>query len=140
LLRDQKIDNYNREVLIRIQEKLFEAEAILAADNEKLLEGLPKIQENDIVFLEKEIDKMNKNLPELISFILPGGHQTVSFCHVARTICRRAERLTIKLAESYKIDNMIIKYLNRLSDYLFILARKFAMDLNAEEIAWKPND
>ncbi|MFC2100557.1 cob(I)yrinic acid a,c-diamide adenosyltransferase [Bacteroidota bacterium] len=138
LLRDQDIDKNSKDVLIKIQEELFEAEAILAADSEKSVEGIPRIKEDDIIFLEKEIDKMNLDLPELTSFILPGGHQTVSLCHVVRTICRRAERLTIKLAETYEIDDLIIKYLNRLSDYFFILARKFTQDYNSNEITWKP--
>ncbi len=81
---------------------------------------------------------MEKELPALTSFILPGGHTTVSYCHITRTICRRAERLTIKLSEKYRIDGLIIKYLNRLSDYFFVLARKLSNDLNAEEKLWKP--
>ena len=81
---------------------------------------------------------MNDQLPELKSFILPGGHPVVSYCHISRTICRRAERLVIKLADDYTVDEVIIRFLNRLSDYLFVLARKLSKDFGAEEIPWKP--
>ena len=88
--------------------------------------------------LEKEIDKMNEQLPELTAFILPGGHPTVSYCHIARTVCRRAERLTIRMNEEFHTDKLNIQYLNRLSDYLFVLARKFSQDLGISESLWKP--
>ena len=88
--------------------------------------------------VEKEIDEMEAHLPPLTSFILPGGHQTVSFCHVARNICRRSERLAIKVQEQYKHSIKVNQYLNRLSDYLFVLSRKLSTDLNAKEIAWRP--
>ena len=102
------------------------------------IERLPKLPENAVTLLEQEIDKMNEDLPVLKSFILPGGHPIVSYCHVSRTICRRAERLVIKLAEKYEFDEIIIRFLNRLSDYLFVLARKSGYDLGAKEIPWKP--
>jgi cob(I)alamin adenosyltransferase len=98
---------------------------------------LPEIREEDILLLENEIDKMNEVLSPLTNFVLPGGHTTVSYCHIARTVCRRAERLTIKLAQSYRVDDLVIKYLNRLSDYLFVLSRKLTKDLNATETHWK---
>ncbi len=138
LLRDQDIDNYYKEILLIIQNRLFVIESLLAADSEESAANLPKIEKSDITLLEKEIDKMEEALPVLTSFILPGGHTTVSYCHITRTICRRAERLTIKLSEKYQIDELIIKYLNRLSDYFFVLARKLSNDLNVEEILWKP--
>jgi cob(I)alamin adenosyltransferase len=138
LLRDQNIDNHYKDILLIIQNRLFVIESLLAADSEESAEKLPKIEDTDIELLEKEIDVMEKELPALTSFILPGGHTTVSYCHITRTICRRAERLTIKLSEKYRIDGLIIKYLNRLSDYFFVLARKLSNDLNAEEILWKP--
>jgi cob(I)alamin adenosyltransferase len=84
------------------------------------------------------MDKMNETLPEMRSFVLPGGHTTVSYCHIARCVCRRAERLTIHLSENSFVADPVIKYLNRLSDYLFVLSRKLSHDLNAEEIPWKP--
>jgi len=139
LIRDQDIDVHYKDVLIEIQNKLFTAEAFIAADKPENTVGLPKITEEDILFLESEIDNMNEYLPELKSFILPGGHSTVSYCHIARTICRRAERLTIKLIDKYKIDQIIVKYLNRLSDYLFVLSRKLSNDLDASETPWKPH-
>ena len=99
---------------------------------------LPEIKDEDITCLELEMDSMNEELPELRSFILPGGHTTVSYCHIARNVCRRAERLAIKVEEQYKHSEMVIMYLNRLSDYLFVLARKLSVELFAEEIPWKP--
>jgi len=85
------------------------------------------------------MDKMNEDLPELTSFILPGGHTVVSYCHLARTICRRAERWVIEITESEKIDTILIEYLNRLSDYFFVLARKIAIDFNSKEVLWHPS-
>jgi len=139
LIRDQEISDHYKSILINIQQILFTAETHLAADSEKSSANLPQLSENDIIILEQEIDSMNEDLPELKSFILPGGHQTVSYCHIARTICRRAERLVIKLAENYPVDLLVIKYLNRLSDYLFVLARKLTTDLGAKETSWMPN-
>jgi cob(I)alamin adenosyltransferase len=138
LLRDQVKDMHTREILLDIQENIFVAESHLASDKPGNLQHLPKISEESIDLLEREIDMMNDKLPELKSFILPGGHPVVSYCHISRTICRRAERLTIKVKEKYEINNEIIKYLNRLSDYFFVLARKFSYELNAREILWEP--
>ena len=90
------------------------------------------------MFLEKEIDRMNAELPEMKNFVLPGGHTTVSYCHIARCVCRRAERLTTHLSENSFVADLVIKYLNRLSDYLFVLSRKLSHDLKAEEIKWLP--
>ncbi len=139
LIRDQDIPEHFRETLLDIQNKLFTAESHLAADDVSKTINLPRIVEGDITRLEEEIDQMNRVLPELRNFILPGGHPIVSYCHIARTICRRAERLTIKLAEKYEVESVIIKYLNRLSDFLFVLARQLAKELNAEEITWRPD-
>ncbi len=139
LIRDQEIDKFTKEILIKIQEQLLTIGSVLATDTEKKQIKKPlRIFEEDINLLEKNIDKINKLLPEQKSFILPGGNTVISFCHIARCICRRAERITVKLAESFPVDELIIKYLNRLSDYLFVLARKFAKDFNVEEISWKP--
>lgn len=139
LIRDQEISDHYKNILVHIQQVLFTAEAHLASDSDKSTANLPQLKENEVELLEKEIDSMNEELPELRSFILPGGHQTVSYCHIARTICRRAERLVIKLAENYPVDLLVIKYLNRLSDYLFVLARKLTKDLDVQETPWMPN-
>ncbi len=139
LLRDSFQNEYYRQVLIGIQDRLMVAASLLAAEGDEFKEGLPKIYEKDIVFLEKEIDLMESQLTPLRSFILPGGHPVVSHCHVARTICRRAERKTILLPEKTHTDTLVIKYLNRLSDFLFVLSRLISKELNAVEIPWKPD-
>lgn len=138
LVRDHEIDAHSKEILLEIEDRLFTMESMLAADSERHLKSLPGLKEEDITLLEKEIDAMNETLPELTSFILPGGHLAVSYCHVARTVCRRAERLVIKLNESFPVPPVTISYLNRLSDYLFVLARKFSQDFGIEESLWKP--
>jgi len=139
LVRDQKIHVSFKKSLLIIQDKLFTIGSCLAADPEKSKMKLPEIHEDDIVFLEKNIDSMNEALPEMRFFILPGGHTIVSFCHTARCVCRRAERAVIRLSQESLVEDIIIKYLNRLSDYLFVLSRKLSKDLNAEEIPWKSN-
>jgi cob(I)alamin adenosyltransferase len=138
LLRDQDIDDHSKAVLLEIQDRLFTMESALAADGRPLKNPLPVLDAEDVALLEKEMDVMNESLPELTAFILPGGHPVVSYCHIARTVCRRAERLTIKTNEQYPVDPVNIRYLNRLSDYLFVLARKFSKDLGATESLWKP--
>lgn len=145
LLRDQEMDAAHQQILISIQDKLFTLGAILATDPEKwtLKNGkerldIPKISEEDITLLESQIDLMNTSLPPMTHFILPGGHTTVSYCHISRTICRRAERMATLLNENEPFDPLVIKYLNRLSDYLFVLGRKLSQDLKAEEIKWIP--
>lgn len=137
LLRDQKIDKHLINALIEIQDRLMTCASIIATDCENCKVKIPEVYETDIEFLEKEIDKMEAELPPLSSFILPGGHQTVSFCHIARNICRRSERLAIKVKDQFKHSEKVIQYLNRLSDYLFVLSRRLSIDLNAKEIAWK---
>ncbi len=139
LIRDNVSEKELFDLLIEIQDRLFTLGSLLASDPAKDIKmQLPLIKEEDIVLLEKSIDKMNETLPEMKHFVLPGGHTTVSYCHVARCVCRRAERATLKLAENEKVDEILYKYLNRLSDYLFVLSRKLAMDLKADEIKWKP--
>ncbi len=145
LIRDQQLDSRTKQNLISIQEKLFTIGAVLATDPEKavLKSGeerlnIPKISETDIALLEKEIDSMDETLPPMTHFILPGGHSTVSYCHIARTVCRRAERLASHLHENEPFDPKILSFINRLSDYLFVLARKLSKDLKAEEIKWAP--
>lgn len=138
LIRDQQIDEHIKKMLIEIQDRLFTIGSSLASDPEKSKMKIPDLKEEDIALLEQEMDKMNDVLPEMRSFVLPGGHTTVSFCHIARCVCRRAERLTIHLSEDSYVADLVIKYLNRLSDYLFMLSRKLSQDLNATEIPWKP--
>ena len=138
LLRDQPIDGQSIKILLEIQDRLFTMGSLLAADPEKNKMKLPEIKEEDIVLLEKEIDVMEETLPVMKSFVLPGGHTTVSYCHLARCVCRRAERSVLRLAENEKVEDLIFKYLNRLSDYLFVLSRKLAQDLNAGETPWIP--
>lgn len=138
LVRDQEVNEKRMEVLVRIQNTLFVIGSILATEpgNEKV--KIPSLREVDITFLEDQIDSMEFELEPLRFFILPGGHQSVSFCHVARTVCRRAERLAIALHEIDGSDILIvIKYLNRLSDYLFVLSRKMAKELGVGEAAWR---
>ena len=133
---DQSADRAN--FIRNIQFRLFTIGSSLAAETDKAKAFKPDLEENDIEALEKAIDEMNKSLPEMKNFIIPGGHQLVSSTHIARTVCRRAERLITKLSETEDIEDIIIIYLNRLSDYLFVLARKQGFDLNVEELPWKP--
>jgi cob(I)alamin adenosyltransferase len=138
LIRDQDIDEHSRQILIEIQDRIFTAESLLAVDADHPPQRkLPQIDEEDIVLLEKEIDLMNESLPPISHFVLPGGHPLVSMCHVARTICRRAERVSLSLAQNYPVPPLVIKYLNRLSDYFFVLSRKMSVDFRAIETPWK---
>ncbi|MGB0402965.1 MAG: cob(I)yrinic acid a,c-diamide adenosyltransferase [Salibacteraceae bacterium] len=138
VLRDHEVSVHDQKVLIEIQDRLFTLGSHLASDPNKTKRKVPDIGENDIVFLEKEMDVMNETLPDMKSFVLPGGHKLVSFTHVARCVCRRAERLVIQLDDHEEVDGIIIRYLNRLSDYLFVLSRKFTQEKGAEETPWKP--
>lgn len=145
LIRDQEIDPHYKKVLAVIQHHLFTVGAILATDPEKMVLkngkerlNIPKIEVQEIEYLEHEIDTMESFLPPMTHFVLPGGHTTVSYCHIARCVCRRAERLSVALHELEPTDEQVLKYLNRLSDYLFVLARKLSQDLHAEEVKWIP--
>lgn len=138
LIRDQDIDNNSIKTLIEIQDRLFTVGSILATEPGNVKVKVPQLNPLDITFLEKEIDAMNEHLPEMRSFVLPGGHTTVSYCHITRCVCRRAERLISHLAELETIDTMVLQYLNRLSDYLFVLGRKIVVDKAVEEVEWKP--
>lgn len=137
-LRDGINDEHIKAVLVDTQDRLFTIGSSLASDPDKSKVKIPHLSEEDITLLEKEIDIMDEALPEMKSFVLPGGHELVSRCHIARCVCRRAERRVIHLAENEKVDEIIIRYLNRLSDYLFMLARKLSHDLKATEVPWKP--
>lgn len=138
LLRDQDVNKKRNEVLVEIQDRLFTVGSILATEPGNTKVKIPMLQDGDVTFLEKQIDVMDSQLPPMKSFVLPGGHVSVSFGHVARTVCRRAERLVIALDQQEKVDLLVLKYLNRLSDYLFILCRMMTQELGAEEAPWKP--
>ena len=137
LLNDVVVTPQYKLVLKEIQDRLFTIGAVLASEPNK---GMltPDLKIEDIQLLENHIDRMENELPPLKNFILPSGHQTVSFCNIARTVCRRAERLVVALDGIEKVDPLSIQYLNRLSDYLFVLGRKVGKDLGAEEIIWQP--
>ncbi len=136
-IRDGLESEHERLILKEIQDRLFTIGSNLASDPSKNMD-VPDILDEDISLLETEIDKMHEILPPLKNFILPGGHQLVSFCHIARCVCRRAERVVVSLNLTEPVEPILIKYLNRLSDYLFVLARKIGVDLNAKEIPWQP--
>jgi len=138
LVRDQEVNQPRHTVLVEIQDRLFTIGSILATEPGNTKVKIPALSESDTQQLEKEIDTMEAGLPPLRFFILPGGHQAVSFCHLARTVCRRAERLAISLHHTEGVPSEVIKYLNRLSDYLFVLSRQMTQDLNAPETPWKP--
>ena len=146
LLRDQGIENRHREFLLTIQDKFFTAGSMLATETEASAEKgrkvrieIPQVIAEDVTALEDEMDRLDADLPPMTNFILPGGHPIVSYCHIARTVCRRAERMTTLLNEQSPISEILLIYLNRLSDYLFILARKLSSELKADEIKWIPN-
>ena len=139
LCRDLGSDEINKNILQEVQYRLYTKGSTLASDPEKETQmKLPDLVPGDIVLLEKEMDRMTDTLPEMKSFILAGGHSTVSQLHIARCVCRRAERCCVRLSEASVVAPIIIQYLNRLSDYLFVLARFTGMQLGAPEIPWKP--
>jgi cob(I)alamin adenosyltransferase len=140
LVNDYFNDAHFNNSLKEVQDRLFTIGSSLACDPEKETKLIiPDLYETDITFLEKEIDTMNEALPEMKHFILPGGHSSVSITHIARCVCRRAERCCVNLkAQDGQVEPLIIKYLNRLSDYLFVLARYLGKINNAQEITWKP--
>ncbi len=137
LLRDQPVNSARRDLLKEIQDRLFTIGSHLAAEPDQTRQKLPDLHEADLTLLENEMDAMDAFLPQLRAFVLPGGHQSVSFGHVARTVCRRAERTVILLHEQEPVEEIVIRYLNRLSDYLFMLCRMMTQELGAEEVAWK---
>jgi cob(I)alamin adenosyltransferase len=138
MLRDSISNNEVEVQLLDIQDRLFTAGSLLAVGEKGTSMKLPELMESDITMLETWIDKMDKSLPEMKTFVLPGGHLTVSKCHIARTVCRRAERIIVELSNRVNIDSVILSYFNRLSDYLFTLSRKLSADLNATETPWVP--
>jgi len=138
LLRDQEVNSERKSILVEIQDRLFTIGSILATEPGNQKVKTPALLESDIEFLEKEIDSMELTLAPMKSFVLPGGHSSVSFGHITRTVCRRAERLVIRLNKIEKVDAKVIQYLNRLSDYFFVLCRKMTSELKAEETPWRP--
>lgn len=134
---DQKIRAFHKEILFNIQNQLFNLGSIISFDGRKNKITLPAITTQNIKMMEKAIDKMEEELPKLRDFILPSGHPIASKCHIARTVCRRAERNLVALSQEEEIDNLHIQYLNRLSDYLFVLARTILKDNHAQESKWQ---
>ena len=137
LVRDCLKDEGLRSILKNIQDRLFTIGSNLASDPAKNM-STPDILPADIELLEKAIDEMTANLPPLKHFILPGGHPHISYCHLARTVCRRAERLVVALNEVEEVPPILVQYLNRLSDYLFVLGRQVTQNLGVEEVKWQP--
>ncbi len=136
LLRSYGTDELNN-IIIGIQNQLFNIGSYLATDDSVSdFRSNIKLEEVRIEELEKEIDKMEQGLSQLTGFVLPGGHESVSFCHIARTVCRRAERRVISMSEQFETDGWIVRYLNRLSDFLFVLSRYFSNNFGVKEIHW----
>lgn len=139
LLRDQEVNKSRISFIASIQENLFIIGSILATEPGNTKVKVPALTEQSVHDLETEMDRMDEQLAPMRNFILPGGHQSVSFCHIARCVCRRAERLVVMLGDHEPVEEKVIIYLNRLSDYLFVLSRKMSVDLQINEIPWKPN-
>ena len=138
LLSDLSPDESRNLELIRIQDRLFTLGALLATENEASKKRLPSITIEDVGFLEASIDKMEASLDPIKTFVLPGGHPTVSYCHISRCVCRRAERICVELSEMNKVEEVVIQYLNRLSDYLFVFSRHLTKILKVNETPWVP--
>lgn len=139
MLRSYDLEESVRALLIEIQDHLFTLGAQLATEPGERKVKIPKLRDDQVTFLEKAIDAMEEVLPPMRNFVLPGGHLAVAQAHVARCVCRRAERIVLHLNDESDVPAPIPVYLNRLSDFLFVLSRKLGQDLQAEEIPWKPN-
>lgn len=140
MIIDAAPNHPQKPILLEVQDRLFTIGSVLASDPEKSHMKIPDLHDSDITLLESEIDKMDATLPELKNFVLPGGNMTASYCHVARCICRRAERLVVHLATETEVPALVMIYLNRLSDYLFILSRKLVQDAGGNETLWTPRN
>lgn len=138
VIQDQIIQAERKQLIYEIQDRLFTIGSVLASDPEKSKMAIPDLVLEDITKLEQEIDRMNEILPELKSFILPGGNLLASHCHVARCICRRAERMVVLLYGENDAPDLILTYLNRLSDFLFVLSRMIVFENKGEEVLWRP--
>lgn len=136
MIRSYETDEHTKDVIINIQDRLFTIGSVLASDPERSEAKLPDMFKEYVENLEKEIDNIENDLSPLKSFILPGGHPAVTSCHISRTVCRRAERRVSRLAQEENVSDIILIYLNRLSDYLFTLSRKLSKDFNVDEISW----
>jgi cob(I)alamin adenosyltransferase len=137
-LRDQVPETNHADFLLWGEDRLMVVSSILACNDEAILNQLPAISDQDIVKIENEIDRMDLILSPLTHFVLPGGALPISSCHIARTVCRRAEREIIRLSDQDHVDLLLVKFVNRLSDYLFTLSRCLHRELNVNEIIWKP--
>lgn len=139
LLRDELNDTPHAALLLEVQDRLFTLGSHLALDPAHVGKmTLPELREDDLVRLENAIDTMDSKLPPMRNFVLPGGHPVVSHCHIARCVCRRSERSVTFLTEQSEVPGVILQYLNRLSDYLFVLSRMVSVEKNAPEMPWKP--
>lgn len=138
LIRDHIVGKKEEDILKEIQDRLFTLGSLLASDPEKSRMKLPELKESDVELLENEMDRMNESLPELTHFVLPGGHPIASYCHLARCVCRRAERLSVHLNDEEPVEPLVITYLNRLSDYFFVLARLQTLVNKGVEYKWIP--
>jgi cob(I)alamin adenosyltransferase len=138
MLRDQPVNENRRELLKEIQDRLFTIGSHLASESDQNKRILPDLSEHDVTVLESAMDLIDSQVPPLRAFVLPGGHPSVSFGHIARTVCRRSERAVIHLQQGEEVEEIVIRYLNRLSDYLFMLCRAMTYELNIEEVTWKP--
>lgn len=138
IIRDQNLPEPLTEELLAIQDRLFTIGAELATEPGNNKVKIPHVGDQDVEGLEKAIDRMDEELPPMRSFVLPGGHTTVSYCHIARCVCRRAERIVVHLSNESEVPEIIPRYLNRLSDYLFVLSRFLSKKLGADERPWKP--
>ena len=140
LCKDLITDEQSKKNLLEVQDRLFTIGSSLACDPAKEPKiKIPDLKETDVALLEKEMDRMNETIPPMKNFILPGGHTTLSHLHIARCVCRRAERCCVRLeSESEEVEAIIIKYLNRLSDYLFVVSRYTGHQMKVEEIPWRP--
>jgi len=136
LLRDQVSPSGNQQILIKIQDRLMICAAILASDCDDCKVKIPEIKSSDIQELEKAIDSMEKELPKLTSFVLPGGHTISSFAQITRTVCRRAERRIVEVSAKHFVPDHVLQYINRLSDFLFVLSRKLLSDNQGIELKW----
>lgn len=140
MIRSFRIEDNIADFLIEVQQKLFVVGGYLATDQGRMkVQSATTIYPEDIEYIENEIDRLDANLPQMTHFVLPGGNQLVSYCHIARTVCRRTERVVVKMAEFYPVEESVVKYINRLSDFLFVLARKLCQDESFEEIKWTPS-
>lgn len=138
LLHDLVGKKEMQDLLTYIEDRLMACAANLASDQELPEKNLPEVSDGDVTLLENAIDRMEEALPILDGFVLPGGHPSSSHCHIARTVCRRAERNIIALMQENHVPDILVRYINRLSDFLFVLARKLLFDENKEEIRWDP--